>query len=189
MARAARVRKGRSRKPARTAPALRLPLHSDPFDPMTLPTTLAAAGLGWTAGMRSMTAPAALAHVLADGLRPRRQPARFLGSDRVARLLALAASGELVGDKLPITPARTSALPLGGRIGSGALVGAAVAAARRESVWFPALVGAAAAVASSYAMMGVRTSLPERLGVPDFPVALAEDVAAVALGVTVARAV
>ncbi|HEX8385952.1 MAG TPA: DUF4126 family protein, partial [Rubricoccaceae bacterium] len=133
-------------------------------------------------------APAALSHVLAAGRRPGRQPARLLGSSGAARLLALAASGEFVGDKLPFTPNRTSALPLWGRIGSGALVGAAVAAARRESPWLPAAVGAVAGLASSYAMMRVRTAIPERLGVPDFPVALVEDVAAVTLGLTVARA-
>jgi uncharacterized membrane protein len=156
---------------------------------MPLPTTLAAAGLGWAAGMRSMTAPAALAHVLSDRFgAPRRQPARLLASDRVAGLLKLAAAGEVVGDKMPFAPDRTSALPLGGRLGAGLLVGAAVAAARRESPWWPAVVGGAAAVASSFAMVRVRKALPEALGVPDLPVALAEDAAAAALGLTVARA-
>lgn len=156
---------------------------------MSLSTPLTAAGLGWAAGMRSMTAPAALAHVLAGRfVRPGRQPARLLASGRVAGLLKLAAAGEYVGDKMPFAPDRTAPLPLGGRIGAGALVGAAVAVARRESPWGPAAVGAAAAVASSYAMMSARKALPEALGVPDLPVALAEDALALVLAVATARA-
>ncbi|HEX8298976.1 MAG TPA: DUF4126 family protein [Rubricoccaceae bacterium] len=156
---------------------------------MTPSTFLATAGLGVAAGMRSMTAPAALAHVLShQTIGPFRQPARLLSSERVAGLAALAAAGEFVGDKLPFTPNRTEPLPLGGRIGSGALVGAAAAAARRESLVLGALVGAAAAAAASFAMVRIRTTLPKALGVPDFPVALAEDAAAVALGLASARA-
>lgn len=159
---------------------------------MTLQTFLATAGLGWSAGMRSMTAPAALSHVLSRrpmtarfGTLP--QPAALLATGTVAALSKLAAAGEYVGDKMPGAPDRTVPFVLGGRLGSGALVGAGIAAARRESLVAGALVGGAAAVASSFVMLRVRTAVPAALGVPDLPVALVEDAAAVGLALVSAR--
>lgn len=137
--------------------------------------------------MRSMTAPAAVSHVLSSRVvAPPHAPARWLASDRVSRLFALAAAGELVGDKTPVVPPRTDALPLLGRIGSGALVGAAVATARQESAWPAAVVGAVAAGVSSVAMMRLRGALSEALGT-DWPAAVAEDVATLALAFQTAR--
>ena len=156
---------------------------------MPLPTPLAAAALGAAAGMRSMTAPAALAHVLSRRLAsPAAQPARALASRRVAGGLALAAAGEYVGDKMPFAPDRTAVFPLVGRLGSGALVGAAVAVARRESPWLGAAVGAGAAGAAAFAMLRVRLAVPRALGLPDLPVALAEDALALSLALAAARA-
>ena len=155
---------------------------------MTFRSFLATAGLGWAAGMRSMTAPAALAHVLSDRFSTVRQPARFLAKDAVAALSKVAAAGEFVGDKLPSTPDRTAPPVLAGRLASGALVGAGIAAARRERAWLGALVGSAAAGVSTFAMLRVRTALPEILGTSDLPVAIAEDAAAVGLALGCARA-
>lgn len=161
---------------------------------MSAPTPLLAAALGWAAGMRSMMPPAVLAQTLSRSkprvphlARRRRQPADALGSDRAATLLPLAAAGELIGDKLPITPGRTDPAPLLGRIGSGALVGAAVAALRRQNPIVPALVGAASAAASSFAMMELRKRAGERLGLPDPAVAVVEDALAVGISVAAAR--
>ncbi len=160
-----------------------------PTRPMTSTPFLSILGLGVVAGMRSMTAPAALAHVLAGRtLAPRDQPARFLSSDRVARITALAAAGEYVGDKLPMTPDRTDAFPLFGRIGSGALVGAGVASARDENVVVGALVGVAGALIGSFGGVWIRKALPGTLGLPDWPVALAEDALALSVGLASARA-
>ncbi len=154
---------------------------------MTTRSFLATAGLGWAAGMRSMTAPAALSHVLSDRYSTVRQPARFLAMDSVSALSKLAAAGEVVADKLPSTPDRTAPPVLAGRIGSGVLVGAGIAAARRDRLWPGALVGAAAAVASTFVMLRVRTALPELLGTSDMPVAILEDVAAVGLALVCAN--
>ena len=135
-----------------------------------------------------MTAPAAVARVLsARVVAPPEAPARWLASERVAAGLALAAAGELAGDKLPVVPPRTDAVPLSGRVGSGAIVGAAVAASRQESVWPALVVGAAAAGASSFVMMRLRGTLAEALGA-DWPVAIVEDALAVAIAVRAARA-
>lgn len=158
-------------------------------------TTALAAALGWAAGMRSATPVAALARALADARSPfprlartPRGPARVLGTDAAATWLPVAAAGELVVDKLPMTPARTSPPALVGRIASGALVGAAVAATRRESVVLPALAGAVSAAASAFAMQTLRAEAGERLGVPDPAVAVVEDALAIGLSVAAARA-
>ncbi|OZC03289.1 DUF4126 family protein [Rubricoccus marinus] len=154
---------------------------------MDTPTALSAAALGWVAGMRSMTAPALTAAAL--GSRQRQTPARQLSSPLAQRLFAFAAAGEMVGDKLPMTPSRTDAMPLAGRIGSGALVGAAVAAARGHSRIGGALVGSAAALASSFVMERARARVGEATGTPDPVVAVAEDVLTVVVGSAAAGAV
>ncbi len=162
---------------------------------MSAPTTGLAAALGWAAGMRSMMPAAALAQAL-NRTRPRvpqlarrrRQPAAALASDRAVALLPLAAAGELVGDKLPMTPARTGPTPLLGRIGAGALAGAAVAAARRQSPILPAVVGAVSAAVSSFAMMEARRRVGDELDLPDPAVAVVEDALAVGISVAAARA-
>ncbi|WP_412069511.1 DUF4126 family protein [Rubrivirga sp. IMCC43871] len=159
-------------------------------------TTALAAALGWAAGMRSLTPPAVLARALSDARSPfarlaraPRQPAGILGSDAAAFWIPVAAAGELVADKLPVAPSRTAPLGLAGRAGSGALVGAAVAAARRQNVILPALVGAASAVVSSFAMMELRAAVGEHFGVPDSAVALAEDALAVGISVAASESV
>ena len=161
---------------------------------MSAPTSLLAATLGWAAGMRSMTPPAVLAHALgsrtlANRLLTRRrpQPARTLGTDRAAALLTVAAAGELVVDKLPMAPPRTQAPALAGRVATGALAGAALAAARRQSPVGPAVVGAVGAFVSSFVMMEARREIGERFDVPDPAVAVVEDVLAIGLSVAATR--
>ncbi|PAP75575.1 DUF4126 family protein [Rubrivirga marina] len=161
---------------------------------MSAPTSVLAAALGWASGMRSMMPLAVLSRTLAGSTpripqlaRRRRQPAAALGSDRAASLLPLAAAGELIGDKLPITPARTDVAPLLGRIGSGALAGAAVAAVRRQNPILPALVGAASAAGSSFAMMELRKRAGEQFDLPDPAVAIVEDALAIGISVIAAR--
>ena len=131
--------------------------------------------------MRSMSAPALLGLAL-GGRRRLRQPAEALGSALVRRALVAAAAGEMVADKMPGMPARTAPPVLAGRIASGVLVGAAVAAAQRSPLVPSAVAGAAGAVAASYAMLAVRRAAGERLGVPDATVAVAEDAMTLSLG-------
>ena len=148
---------------------------------MSLSTSALAAGLGWTAGIRSMTAPALLSHAL----RPRHhvpQPAEALGSTLARRVLTAAALGELAADKVPGMPARTAPPVLAGRAASGALVGAAVAAARRDPVLPAVLAGMGGAVAGSYALLALRRAAVDATGLPDAAVAVVEDVLTVALG-------
>jgi uncharacterized membrane protein len=145
-----------------------------------------AAGLGAVSGMRTMSAPALLSHHLstrdgaADGLED-----NLLASPRAAAVFRILAAGEIVADKLPFMPARTSLPSLLARIGSGALVGATVCAAKKESPSIGAVVGAAAAVASAFTMLYLRRKAGRELKLPDPVVALAEDAIAIGGGLSV----
>lgn len=133
--------------------------------------------LGAVAGMRAAAAPALVSAYLHQH-RPRQfqdSPFHWLASDEAGSLLKLAAAGELAADKLPFIPARVSLLPLLGRVASGALVGAALSDAAGEPRATGAVLGAAAAVVSSYLMFHLRRAGSTKLGLPDPVLALAED--------------
>jgi uncharacterized membrane protein len=129
-----------------------------------------AALLGAAAGLRTASPVAALA---ASGR---------LGRGRVARLALLAAAGELVADKLPFVPARTSAPALGGRIASGAFVGTARGGGPQA-----AAVGAAFAVFAAFGGQHTRQWLGRRTGRADWQIAIAEDALALSLAAAGAR--
>lgn len=145
-----------------------------------------ALGLGAVAGLRSMTAPALLSRHFArygadEGL------ARLLGTSPVPSLLAVAAAGELVADKTPFVPNRTDPLPAAGRVAMGALMGVAVADWQGESRVLAALAGAAAALGTTFLGYHLRRAAADA-GLPDLPVALAEDVVAVSTAAALAEA-
>lgn len=98
-------------------------------------------------------------------------------------LFTAAALGEYIGDKLPSTPSRTAPLPLMGRIVFGGLVGAILATAFRRPLLGGIGLGALGAVAGSYGGFYARRGLTTGAGLPDMPVALSGDVAAVMLAV------
>ena len=114
-------------------------------------------------------------------------PFEFLSTQRAADITTGAAVLELVGDKLPFTPSRTTPVPLIARAASGAMSGAAVCAAHKED-WVPgAIVGAAAAIAAAFAGYLIRRSLTRNGETPDLLVALAEDAIAIGIGVVALR--
>lgn len=141
-------------------------------------------GLGVLAGMRTMSAPAALATYL------RRQAPESLEGSRLQLLASpaalwatrLLAAGELVGDKMPGIGARTEAAPLVARALSGGLAGYTLSAAHGSSKGRGAIFGAAAAVASAFAAYHARRALVESVGLPDPAVAVAEDALVIAAG-------
>lgn len=145
-------------------------------------TTLAVLAflMGAIAGLRSMTAPAVVAWGARLGrLQLEGAALAFLGSAVAAWLLAAAALGELVADKLPTTPSRTRPGPFAGRILTGALSGAALSAGNGGTLTAGAAAGALGAVAGTVGGYAARTRLVPALGVPDYVVAVAEDVVAV----------
>ena len=93
------------------------------------------------------------------------------------------AVGELVGDKLPMTPSRTSAFPLIARIAFGGLVGALCATGLHGSAPEGILFGAVSALAGTFVTYHIRKHLVEKSGFKDLYVALTEDVIVVGLSI------
>lgn len=138
--------------------------------------------LGVVCGMRAALGPALVARQLSRRKRLKLGQLEFMRSGTTANTFAVAAVGELVGDKLPMTPARVSPAALSGRIVSGALCGAALSRSAREDSATGAVAGAVGAVVGAYAFYELRRALTERGGLPDVAVALAEDALALGIG-------
>lgn len=85
--------------------------------------------IGIVAGLRTMTAPAAISWAAWSGrLALDGTWLAFLGYSWTPWIFTLFALGEFVGDQLPSTPSRTVPMQFGARLVSGALCGAAIAA-------------------------------------------------------------
>lgn len=136
-----------------------------------------AAGLGAIAGLRSMASPALLSRAMRSGGIEELWDTPFaaLGYPKVSTTLQLLMVGEMVADKTPFIPSRTSVPALLGRALSGALVGAALFAAERRRPPSGAVLGALSATAAAYAGEKFRTKGAEKLGVPDQILGLLED--------------
>ncbi|MFZ7089295.1 DUF4126 family protein [Curtobacterium sp. RRHDQ10] len=103
-------------------------------------------------------------------------------------VLVAAAIGELVGDKLPKTPARISPGGLVGRIGTGALVGLAIGTTGpKNRALESAILGGVGALLGSFAGYLARKAVGGVTGAPDAAVALAEDATVIAGSVRVLR--
>src|SRR5512140_342352 len=94
-----------------------------------MPVHVLAFLIGTAAGLRSMTAPAAVSWAARLGwLHLESTPLAFLGYAATPYILSVLAIGELVNDKLPKTPSRKAPVPFAGRVVMGALCGAALGA-------------------------------------------------------------
>jgi uncharacterized membrane protein len=89
---------------------------------------------------------------------------------------------ELVADQLPNTPARTAAVGLSSRVVTGALSGACIAVGGGGTLWLGILAGAIGAIAGAFGGYQARVRLVRTLGVPDYAVAIPEDLMAIGLG-------
>jgi uncharacterized membrane protein len=139
--------------------------------------------IGVIAGLRSMTGPTVIAWAARLGwIHLDGTPLAFLGHPITAYVLTALAIGELIGDKLPKTPSRTTPGPFVARVVTGALSGAALTAGLGTSLGLGVILGAAGGVAGTLGGYRARTSLVRALGTPDYVVALAEDVLAVGGG-------
>jgi uncharacterized membrane protein len=142
-----------------------------------------ALGLGAISGLRSLSGPAFVSRAASRGdLNLDRTFLAFLSSPRLSKALVLMELGELVGDKLPATPSRTSSPPLLGRAASGALVGAAVFVSEGRRATTGAALGSTAAIAASFTGEWLRALAVEKTGIPDPVVALAEDATVLLVG-------
>jgi uncharacterized membrane protein len=139
-----------------------------PHQRTTPPALRAAALLGAVGGLRTSMPWGALA------LR-----GRLGGGTRLAPLVAVA--GELVIDKLPHTPSRTSPPGLACRLGSGAAAGWLIAGAPG------AAIGSTAAGLSAFAGERTRAALGRRTGLPDPLIAVVEDLVAMGVALVAMR--
>jgi uncharacterized membrane protein len=141
--------------------------------------------IGVVAGLRAMTAPAAVSWAARLGWLPLQgTPLAFLGFTATPYIFTLLAVVELITDQLPETPSRKVPLQFGARIVAGALSGAAISGAHGGLAggWIVgvlgAVVGAAGAVIGTLGGAKVRSALARTFG-RDAPAALIEDVVAV----------
>ncbi len=109
--------------------------------------------------------------------------AAWTGSGISVSVFTLLALGELIGDKLPKTPARTSAFPLIARIIFGGLVGAIAAKGLAGSPLEGAVLGGISAVAGAFLGFHVRQWLVKEKNCRDWYIASAEDALTILLSV------
>lgn len=147
-------------------------------------TYLQAACLGVIAGMRSMAAPALVSDHFArtPSADLEGSPLRWLGTAKTAKVTKFLAAGEIVGDKLPMTPSRVAPGPLFGRIASGGLCGAALCTAAGKRTEVGAALGVAGAIAGAYGFYHLRRMLGQKLPIPDPVIGAAEDLLAFGTG-------
>jgi uncharacterized membrane protein len=115
---------------------------------------LSAAAIGAVSGLRSMSGPAFVSQAAARHIVDlEHTPLAWLNSDNALRTSAVLALGELLVDKIPSVPDRTSAPLLISRAVSGAVCAYAMCGDRcsKKNRWIAAAVGATAAMASAWA--------------------------------------
>ena len=130
-----------------------------------------------------LTLVVALALGIVAGLRTLMAPAIFFlvrGPLQAGIVFAVLEVGELIGDKLPMTPARTRPLPLVGRVLMGAIVGWFVGNPGGMEIPCVAL-GVAGALVGTFGGYALRARAIAKLG--PLPAAFLEDAVAIALGI------
>ena len=135
--------------------------------------------IGVIAGLRAMTAPAAISLAARAGrLDLATTRLAFLGYAYTPWIFIVLALVELVTDQLPTTPSRTVPIQFGTRILMGGLTGGAIAASG-GALAIGVIAGMAGAVIGTLGGRALRARLAAALG-SDRPAAVIEDL--VALG-------
>src|SRR5437588_2224472 len=136
--------------------------------------------IGIIAGLRSLTAPALVSWAAHLGwLDLSGSWLSFLGSRAAIIILSSLALAELVADKLPKTPKRTNLGPLVFRMITGGFSSMAICASAHQSPIIGTILGMLGALAGAFAGYEIRHRLVEAFGLPDFGVAVAEDLVAI----------
>ena len=143
-------------------------------------TLLLAFLIGFFAGLRSLTAPTATAWASYLGWLKLERPLSLIGSVPAVAIFTLLAVVELVADKLPQTPSRTSAPGLIARIVMGGLAGASVSVSGGQGIFLGVLLGAVGGVVGCFLGYRARTRIVKALDTRDIYVAVVEDIVAIA---------
>ena len=140
-----------------------------------------AIGIGIVAGLRSLTAPAAVSWAAHLGhLKLQGTPFGFMGSSIAMAAWSVLALAEYVGDLLPNTPARTTPGPLLARILLGGLSGGCLCLSAGRSFVVGALLGGLGGIMGAFAGYQARTGLVRGLNARDAFIAIPEDLVAIA---------
>ena len=140
--------------------------------------------LGAMTGLRSMTPMAVLCWFAYRHHLPIHHSWAFWCANPISvGVFTVLAIGEFIGDKLPMTPSRISAFPLVGRVCFGGLVGAICATGLHGAAFEGVILGAIGAVFGAFLGFHFRQWLTKTKGLPDLPIALAEDVFAVGVSI------
>ncbi|MGO9383307.1 MAG: DUF4126 domain-containing protein [Mycobacterium sp.] len=144
--------------------------------------------IGVVAGLRSLTAPAVVAWAAFLGwINLHATWASWMANVITVVILTILAVAELVTDKLPKTPARTSPPGFGARIATGAFSGAVVGAAWHYT--FSSLgAGLIGAVLGTLGGYHARRGLVAAVRGRDLPIALLEDAVAILGGFAILAA-
>ena len=148
-----------------------------------------ALGIGFVAGLRSLTPPAVVAWAAYLGwLHLNNTPLAFMGSIVAVIIFSLLALFELfVADLSPSTPKRTAPTPLIARILMGGLCGACLCAAGHQSLMIGAILGGIGGVIGAFTGYEVRRRLVAALNIKDTFIALLEDLVTIGLACFFAR--
>jgi len=138
--------------------------------------------LGAATGMRTFTPMAVICWFAYTGY----LPVDGTWASWVAKLVTaigftVLAVSELVADKLPRIPDRTSTGPLLARLVFGALAGGIIAASLNGSETEGIILGVGGALVGAFGGYLIRREIVERSGSKDWPVAVAEDLITVGL--------
>ncbi|EIM29341.1 membrane protein [Microvirga lotononidis] len=144
--------------------------------------------IGVIAGLRAMTAPAAVSWAAFLGLIDLEGTwLAFLGYRFTPWIMTVLAIGELIGDQLPTTPSRKTPLPFAARIIIGGLCGGAIAV-QGGSFLGGLVAGALGGIIGTLGGAEGRARLAAAFG-KDRPAALIEDAIAIVGAVLIVGAV
>jgi uncharacterized membrane protein len=143
--------------------------------------------IGIVAGLRSMTAPAAVSWAARAGwLHLENTWLAFLGFAITPYIFSALAIAELIADQLPKTPSRKEPVGFATRVVSGAFCGAAIGAANGAMIG-GAVAGVLGSVVGTLGGYEFRTRLVKMNGGKDLPIALLEDAIAIGAALLIVR--
>jgi uncharacterized membrane protein len=145
--------------------------------------------IGLLAGLRSLTPPAVVSWAAHLGLLKLQGFLALLATTAAVVILTVAALAELAADKSSRIPDRTSAPGLIARILTGGGMGVCIAAAGGEGLFIGMALGAAGAIAGAFAGYHARKRLVRGLKIPDYFIALLEDLVAIAGALCIVAAI
>jgi uncharacterized membrane protein len=135
--------------------------------------------IGLLAGLRSLTPPAVVSWAAHLGLLKLQGFLALLAATPAVVICTIAALAELIADKSARIPDRTSAPGLIARVMTGGGMGACIASAAGQELFIGMALGAAGGIAGAFAGYHARTQLVRELKVPDYFIALLEDLVAI----------